>query len=407
MTTYTLYELNEYIRRVIALNLPNGLWVEAEIAQVGVSKGHRYLELVEKDEELGIRAQQSAALWVDQYRRLRFRAKIDPAEVLQEGMAVRLKVKVTFHERYGMKLVIEEVDAAYTIGKLAISRQLTIDRLYRENLVGKNAAFELPIAIQRIAVISSKTAAGLQDLEQQLVNNSYGYKFEIDLFPASVQGVHAAKEIIRQLVAVSRKRKNFDAVIIIRGGGAKLDLAAFDHYELCKKVAEMPIPVIVGIGHETDEPVIDLVAHTALKTPTAVANFLIDWQLRFEMTLMEFGSLINDSIQQVISAAQMDLQAVAKAWQLHCDHRLAREQQLLDFIEASIPQLSRQQVREANFHLDFLEKQIELLHPEHLLKRGYSITFHKGKALSSVSQVVTGDLLETRLKDGVIESRVE
>ena len=262
MSTYSLFDLNQFIRRVIALNLAQPVWIECEIGQCNISRSHYWLELIQQSEDNEtVIAQASAVIWSKKHRQLRQQLGARLPQLLQEGMAVRLKVQVDYHERFGLKLMIDDIDSDYTLGQLALQRQAILQRLQQEQLLGRNAQTPLPTVVQRIAVISSARAAGYQDFVEQLNNNDYGYQYRLQLFPSAMQGAAVEKELFEQLQQIEQHRQRYDAVVIIRGGGSKLDLQAFDNYLLAQKVAQMPLPVLTGIGHDIDDTVLDAVAH--------------------------------------------------------------------------------------------------------------------------------------------------
>ena len=285
LKTYSLYELNEFLRRVVALNFSESVWVTAEIGQIGLSRGHYYIRLLEKDNE-EIVAEMSAVVWSTDFKRIQRTISGGLDTVFLEGMEVRLKGRLDFHERYGLKLIVEEIDPTYTIGKLEIQRRKLIAELQNEELLQLNAFLIPPSVWQRIAVISSETAAGWADFQNHIAENMYAYRFAIQLFPSAMHGQFVEREMLQQLERIKAMKDDFDAVVIIRGGGAKLDLTAFDNPSVCRAVARFPLPVLTGIGHEIDFTVLDMVAFTALKTPTAVADFLIESHLKFESSLI-------------------------------------------------------------------------------------------------------------------------
>ena len=281
-TTYSLYELNNIIKSAIGYALPDTYWVVAEIADIKLNqKGHCYLELVEK-EDSKIIAQVKANIWAYEYRKLSLKFQAVTNESLRPGMKVLLLVAVTFHEVYGLSLNVKDIDPSYTMGEMALKKREVIERLTKEGLMELNKSLSLPIVPQRIAVISSPTAAGYGDFFDHLDNNPYGYKFIHILFPALMQGAEAEQSIISALRKVRQKRDLFDVLVIIRGGGSVIDLNCFDSYNLASQVAQLPLPVITGIGHEKDDTVVDMTAHTKMKTPTAVAEFLISGLRSFE-----------------------------------------------------------------------------------------------------------------------------
>jgi exodeoxyribonuclease VII large subunit len=294
----SLYELTEHMRRITALNFPEALWVKAEIAQYAVARGNHYLNLVEKSiEEKGrITAEAEAIIWGNQFYRIKSEMEVPIEAILQEGMEVMLKVKPDFHERYGFKLIIEAIDSAYTVGRLALERQKIINELIANNLLEQNGNLYLPAVLQNIAVLSTDTAAGYQDFMDHITHNRFNYDFNITLFKMAMQGENAVGEALKNLKKIRRSAKPFDCVVIIRGGGAKLSLKAFDDYELSEAIARFPIPVVTGIGHERDESVLDMVAHTSLKTPTAVADFCVEHNFTFESELAIAGRQINDAV---------------------------------------------------------------------------------------------------------------
>lgn len=406
MQIHSLFDLHEFIRRVLALNFQQSIWITAEIGQAGRSKGHYYLELIEKGPEETLLAQASAVLWANDYRRLRSVLGADLEAVLQAGRQVKMQVKVDFHERYGLKLVISDLDPAFTFGEVDRLRRQTIATLREQDLLERNGNLPLPPVLQRIAVISSENAAGLQDFLEQLKGNEFGYSFECQLFESSVQGVGAAAEMQYALKRVAAESAFYDCAVIVRGGGARLDLAAFDNLELCRTLAGMPLPVLSGIGHDIDETVLDLVAHTALKTPTAVAEFLIRHNLFFENRLLQTAGEIRSMAEFQARIGTLELNRREMELTLESRQRLLRAGRQLDTWETALPQLAAGSLRVQHRFLDHAEALCEALSPEKVLQRGYSITMHEGRVLTSAQGVQPGDVLETRLADGMLQSVV-
>lgn len=407
MHTHSLFELNEHIRRVLALNFQQAVWIVAELAQIGESRGHRYLDLVQKGESGDVIAQAQAALWAAEFRQINARFPLGLSALLREGLELRMQVRPEFHERYGLKLHITDIDPAHTYGQLDLLRRQTIQTLRELGLFDLNRAIPLPDVLQRIAVISSETAAGLQDFREHLEENSFGYAFDCQYFNAAVQGKNAEAEISAALERIGQNAAKFDCVVIVRGGGARLDLMAFDGLELCQKAAKMPIPILVGIGHDVDETVLDLIAHTSLKTPTAVADFLVNHNLLFEGNILEAANDLENTVGNILKIKQLELDRVETS--IHYTAReLSREaSRRLDFLTEKLPDFALQILREHQRTLDKMEAIYLSLHPENVLQRGYSITLKNGKAVLSASEVLPGDALETRLSDGVVQSRVE
>lgn len=410
MESISLYDLNEYIRRVIALNIPEALWVRCEIAQLKPSRGHFYLELVEKQAEDsvddGLKAQAQAVIWQRTHQRLLRKNGSELNYLLQEGMEVLLKVEVDFHEQYGLKLIIQDIDPTYTLGKMELKRRAILKELKARNLMDKNSQIPLPLVLQRIAVISSEKAAGYQDYLQHLSQNEYQYAFKNELFPAAMQGVNTEKEILKQLKKIERRKTEFDSIIIIRGGGAKLDLATFDNLELAKAVANASLPVFTGIGHDIDETVLDKVAHLALKTPTAVADFFIHRALQFESMLMNIGVGLKEEIQKILQNQNAVLNQVTQSLDFQSNKTVGQAQQMLDFIEAEMPRLLQYRFKTANKELGNLEKMVSFLSPEATLKRGFSLTTKDGKIVKNSKNLKKGTVIETHFFDGKVKSEI-
>jgi exodeoxyribonuclease VII large subunit len=307
---HTLLEVNQFLRRVIVANLPEPLWVTCEIMQISTTRGHYYIDLVEKDAVTQqVVAQAQAVLWSGAYYRLKQKIGANLKDLLQVGVQALIRVRVDFSERYGLKLVVEDLDPAYTLGQMLLQRQQTILTLQKDGLLALNKTRPLPLLPQRLAIISSATAAGLQDFLQELTQNKYGYPFQYQLFTAAMQGQFTEKEVVHALERIAEQRTAFDAVAILRGGGSKLDLSAFDSLKMCKAIANFPLPVLTGIGHDIDEAVADLVAHTTLKTPTAVATFLVERCLTAEMSLRELSDAIRQGAQRHLTQQQQRLEA--------------------------------------------------------------------------------------------------
>lgn len=405
MKTYSLYELNEFLRRVVALNFSESVWVTAEIGQIGLSRGHYYIRLLEKEDD-DIVAELSAVLWASDFKRLKRALGSNFETVFVEGLEVRLKGRLDFHERYGLKLVIEELDATYTIGKLEIQRRALIAELQNEELLRLNASLKVPSVWQRIAVISSETAAGWADFQNHISENIYAYQFDIQLFPSAMQGQFVERDMLQQLERIRLDKDRFDCVAIMRGGGAKLDLAAFDNPSVCRAVARFPLPVLTGIGHEVDYTVLDMVAHTALKTPTAVADFLIERNAQFESILVEMGHFLKNYVQNRLYTEGGDLAKIENFISFQTAYFLKNQAQKLDYWANDLPKLTAQILKFENIKLDNTFAVINLMSVESTLKRGFSITRKNGKVVTHLDEVKEGDEIETQIADGILISSV-
>ncbi len=411
-TRYTLFELNEYVRRIMALNFPDALWISCELAQVNESRGHYYLSLVQKEEpetlfaEDKILAQSEAVIWAMDYRKLKRKLGSQFSQVLKPGLEILIHAKVEFHERYGLKLRVMDIDPAFTVGKLEMKKQETLKQLKQKGLLDKNKELELPKVLQNIAVISSERAAGYQDFHQQLIGNPYGYKIGFQLFTAAMQGDQVSREVVSRLKMINDQSDFFDCVVIIRGGGAKLDLHAFDDAELCTAIANCKVPVITGIGHDIDETIADLVAYQALKTPTAVAEWLVQQNLYFEMEVLEQGRSIKDLVQIILSENQFELESLSQALQLIAKGQIQNQDRLLNYIEEELPRNARSPIKNEDKSLEHLEAVLKLLNPEEVLKRGFSMTLKDGKPVKEASELKAEDVIESVFAKGKIKSRV-
>lgn len=402
---HTLLEVNQFLKRVVAANLPEAIWVTCEIMQIGNSRGHYYIDLIEKDAVTQqIVAQSQAVIWKGTYYRLKKKIGENFNNLLQAGIQVLLQVRVDFSERYGLKLVIEDIDPAYTLGQMELQRQATIDELKKAGLIGKNRQVALSIIPQRIAVISSSKAAGLQDFLQELTDNQYGYQFNYQLFTAAMQGQFAEKEIVEAFRQIQKQKAQFDTVVLIRGGGSKLDLSAFDSLKLCTTIANFPLPVLTGIGHDIDESIADMVGHTALKTPTAVATFLVEQLLHFEMEINQLQLSINNRLQYFLQQHHTSLEQTEQQLKYAVKTQLSNEHRMLEYIEHELPKVLKNHIRTANAGLDLIEKTINLLSPASALKRGFTITTKAGKIIRSKAALSEGDIIETHFEDGKISS---
>jgi len=405
--TFSLFELNNIIKDAISYALPGSYWVIAEIADTKLNqRGHCYLELVEKEENKTI-AQVKANIWAYDYRKLSIKFQTATNETLRPGMKVLLLAAVTFHEVYGLSLNVKDIDPAYTMGEMALKKREVIGRLTKEGIIALNKGLSLPAVPQRIAVISSPTAAGYGDFFDHLDNNPYGYSFIHVLFPAVMQGQGAEQSIISAVREISRKRHLFDVLVIIRGGGSAIDLNCFDSYDLASAVAKSPLPVITGIGHERDDTVVDMTAHTKMKTPTAVAEFLVSGLRSFEENIIDMQNRLVKQTERFMKDENYSLSSVLQRLNFISIQLTASIHNKVEGMEKDLRGNLRQFLQKTSSRLDNLEKVIKLLDPANVLKRGYSITHHNGKLLKDVFLLRQGDIIETSLFKGVIRSVVE
>lgn len=406
-TSYTLYELNEYIKRVIALNFAEPIWISCEISQVKEVRGNVYLELVHHDEGSDeVKAQISANIWYKSFLFIKNKLGALLPSLLKEGTHVLLKVKVEYNERYGIKLIIEDIDPAFTIGQMEMNRQKILQRLHDEGLVGQNKEIKLPGVIQKMAIISSENAAGYIDFINHLRNNRFGYFFQTTLFPSAMQGQNTEREVCQSLRQIEESRHHFDIIVIIRGGGSKLDLAWFDNYNIGSMISRSSLPVITGIGHDIDSTVSDIVAHTTLKTPTAVADFVIQHNSEFEADIQQILHLISQWAQQVVKQNQLSLQNIHQQlmW-IPKDHMRKHELRVAQTYQ-TICQEAMMRIRRQQEKLQLIEKELLFSDPGHILKKGYAIIRQNGQIKTSSESFSTQEDFNIQFTDKTIKIKV-
>ncbi|MGO9613508.1 MAG: exodeoxyribonuclease VII large subunit [Dissulfurispiraceae bacterium] len=406
-STYSLYELNTIIKSVISDAFAGTFWVIAEIAECRCNqRGHCYLELVEKEADKTI-AQIRATIWAYDYRRLSHNFQMATSESLKQGMKILLLAGITFHEVYGLSLNIRDIDPTYTMGEMARRKAEVIERLKEEGLMDLNKGCSLPLVPQRIAVISSPTAAGYGDFFDQLDKNLYGYIFDHVLFPALMQGQEAEESIISALTTIGEQKHRFDVVVLVRGGGSVLDLNCFDGYAIASHIARCPLPVITGIGHEKDASVADMVAHTRMKTPTAVAEFLISGIRSFEERIIEIHNLLKLYAERLFKDQKYKLNAVTQRLAFLPSRMASTMSNKLLIFEGDIKGFARQFIQKEDNTLNKMEQAVRLLNPATIIKRGYSITRCEGRVLKNVTRLRKGAILDTRLCNGSVTSVID
>lgn len=402
----TLSEFNFLLKEVLNDAFPERYWVTAEIADCKTNaSGHCYLELIEKKAGSDkLLARQKAVIWSNVWFLLSSQFQLTTGAPLARGQKVLVEVSLSFHELYGMSLVITDIDPAYTLGDWAKRRQEILLRLKEDGVLDLNKELPWPLLPQRLAVISSATAAGYEDFCQQLKESGFAYEWK--LFPALVQGEQAESSILQALDAILDELHRFDVVVLIRGGGATADLSCFDSYELCAALAQFPLPVLTGIGHERDESVADLVAFKALKTPTAVAEFLNRKMTDQWEQLSDYASRLKWMAAESVHRQQLGLQDFLMRAKLLTNKSLHEQQQWLSTLQERLHHRSLLPLQQAKHRLELLKSELRLYNVEEQLKRGYSLTLRQGKIVKSVTALTAGDLIETRFRDGVLRSQV-
>ena len=452
-SSITLSQLNTQIRDTIEERFDEEIWVVAEISEINTnSKGHCYVDFIERDElSKKIVARQRATIWAFQYRLISGYFETSTGQELSQGMKVLVKVRVNFHVLYGFSLNVVDIDTAYTLGEQAQHREAIIRRLEEEGVFEMNKGLEVPTVPQNLAIISSQTAAGMGDFVNHLEYNEYGYKIGWELFNASMQGDQTSISVVNALGEVFEREAEFDAILIIRGGGAKAELNAFDDYDIAYMVTQSPMPVLTGIGHERDESVTDMVAWQAFKTPTAVADYIIDQFAEFETNIDDLGRKVGRKVSHLLdnekarinelnlnmqSASQLlinearyklqrsagKLQHEAAGFMYQMEHNLIDLQRkskqgvarkfmnnelLLTNFESKIQYGVKQIITQKYHQLAILSEKTLQNDPQKLLQRGYGYITKSGKRISMVKELQKEDIIKIAFRDGTADARIE
>ena len=404
----TLFELNSLVHEVIEDNFDEQYWVVGELSDVSTPAfgGHFYGELVQKDEESDrIVARARITCWARNYNMIRLRFQKEAGETLRKGLQVKLLVEVNFHEQYGYSLNVVDIDSTFTLGDLAKRRREILQQLEKDGILHDNQSLPLPRLLKRIAVISSATAAGYGDFCHQLEENDYGFHFDVQLFPAVMQGEQVPESIIAALEEV-QNTEPFDLVVIIRGGGASSDLSDFDSYELAACIALYPLPVLTGIGHERDETVLDYVAHTKVKTPTAAAAFIIEHQAEEAALLDDLYQRITHSAKEQIQREKQRLEHQRTVLPLLFMGFYQKGENRLVLLSQRLSSSAKQCLEREKHSLQLMQQRLDSLDPRLLLKRGYTITTCGGKIVRDVEGLAEGEVLTTQTEKGEIYSKV-
>ncbi len=426
---YSLQELNAAIRNGIERSLPDRYWVCAEISELHINtSGHCYLELIEKESRGHTIARSRAIIWSNIFLLLKLHFEQETHQTLSAGIKILVQVSVTFHEVYGISLTIHDINPTYTLGEAARLRAEILAKLNDEGVANMNKELPLPLLPQRIAIISSKTAAGYGDFIDQLANNPYGYTFYPVLFTATMQGKETETSIIAALNRIYRHIDHFDCVVIIRGGGSTADLASFDSYTLAANVAQFPLPIIVGIGHDRDETILDIIAAIRVKTPTAAAEWLINRidetaiateSVRRKITeiveerlhkekirIQQLTSTIPYTITQRINGEVRRQQNITNHINLYATEHIRKEHTRLTLITERLPQCIASLIQQEQYRIEQLSQSIKLLSPDSILSRGYSLVLQNNKVIKSVDMLHPGTTIEILLADGTAQATI-
>lgn len=403
----TLSQLLAGVRQTLAQAFPLGVWISAEVGGLNVNRysGHCYMELIEKgDNATTPQARVQAAVWRSKWSALAAYFESATGMPLAAGMKVLLKVSVNFHEAYGLSLVVSDIDPAYTLGEQAAQRQRTIAQLTDDGVMELNKSLPLPTVVQRVAIISSATAAGLQDFRNHI--EASPWRFEVELFDAIMQGHTAEESIIGALERIAEREDDFDAVVVIRGGGSQTDLECFNAYGLCSHLAQLPLPIITGIGHDRDTSVADLVAHTALKTPTAVADFLVERAGGFMGEAEYTYEAVCKGAEALLNAHAQRLDRNGAHIQSSASALLRRLEVRLEGAALRVQSGAARIVESERSRLGRIEAQVEGNNPRRILSLGFAIVRAGGKALTSADTLAVGQTIDITLADGSATAQV-
>lgn len=429
---FSLLELNNLVRGAISQAFPGTCWVRAEMSDVrtNAASGHCYLEFIEKNAVTGqLVAKARGSIWAKTFRMLKPYFEMETGQLFASGLKVLVKVSVEFHELYGYSLTVLDIDPAYTLGDMLRKRMEIIRQLKEEGVFTLNKELPFPVLPKRIAVITSPTAAGYEDFLNQLAHNKAGYPFYPKLFPALMQGEKTEASVIAALDRVYHHLDCFDVVVIIRGGGATSDLNSFDSYLLAANCAQFPLPIVTGIGHERDDTILDMVAHTRMKTPTAVAEFLIgrmdaaaieleelqqevselatDILLKQKNFLQLLGARLPAIVTNRIERNRSQLQMLGNRLPASVSALLTRRRTTLDTLQMQLQNRSANRLAEGARFIQLTEQFIKMASPDYVLKRGYSLALKDGKIIKHAADLTIGDELIIRFADGDVKSKVE
>ena len=400
-------ELQEKIKSTLDENLDSCYWISGEINELKINSGHCYLELIQKDDNSKyIRAKAQAVIWAYTFNILKPYFESVTGKFLECGLKISVKVGVQYHRLYGLSLNVTDIDPVYTVGELQIRRNRIVEKLRDSGIFDMNRELEFPMLPKRIAVISSERSAGYEDFVNHLSDNVYGYSFATRLFDSTMQGAGAERSITDSLDDIYENKDDFDVAVIIRGGGAQSDLTCFDSFELASNVAQFPLPCLTGIGHNKDLSITDMTAYVMLKTPTAVADFLIGKFIEAETRLNSFRTIITQQIGKFVALRDDKVATLFSALSSNINRILLKEKIKTDGMSVLIKGGTKHITESESLKISNLASKIKLYDPANILRRGYSLTLHKGKIVNDSTRLEEGDILETVMFERKIKSSV-
>jgi len=400
----TLFELQQQVRRVVALNFNDPVYLTAEIVRINNSRGHWYIELAEKDSESQkTLAKTSAVIWKNIYSQWEEEHGDLLPQILKEGIQIAFTAEVQYHEIYGFKLHLKTIDLSYTLGRESQRRYAIIQKLKKEGKMTVNAQISLPRSLQRIAVISSPTASGYSDFLETLADHPYQFQYTTQLFPAAMQGVKIETEVVHQLKAISQSTDSFDLIAIIRGGGGSMDLRDFDNYEISDHIAQSNLPVWTGIGHSTDQTIIDMVAHHFFKTPTGVADAINQHNLDLFSNLEEQNGSLQRLVQQYVENKKLDLHLFTQQLSYQFNSQIDKKRNRLVRNHESLSFEAIKNVQKNTDHLNHQKQRLADLAPRRILQRGYAAVEQSGRRIRRADQLNVSQLFSLSFADDQIK----
>ena len=405
---YTLSQVGKSLETVIAKSYKGAYYIKAEIIKLNYypRNGHCYPELVEKEGD-SIKAQMRAVIWSSNLEPINERFRAITGEPLKEGITILCLATIEYSGKYGLALHIQDIEPTYTLGELAKNKTQTINKLKKEGLFDANKELQMPLLPKRIAVISIETSKGYSDFTITLNQNEYGYKFSLVLFPSLLQGDKAVHTMKNQLDEIEKQKDKFDCVVIIRGGGGDVGLSCYDNYELARRVAEFPLPIVSGIGHSTNVTVVEMVSHETKITPTEVAYYFIQRFRNFDERLQQWQQALAQYARNLLKDERIRLLQVESRRQQLAQMVLVNKRRDVENLQQLLPLLSRQLLNREKEKVARMENSVALLHPRNILKRGFSVTLLNGKPVTKATELKAGDELVTQLHEGEVKSRVE
>lgn len=407
-TIFSLFEVARSVRKTLATRYTQSYWISAELNKLNFYKhsGHCYPDLVEKKDGKII-AEMRSTLWKADFQRINKQFEEVTKEPLKDGIGVLIQATISYDELYGLSLRIIDIDPNFSLGVLAREKQEAIDRLRKERLFDLNRNLPFPLLPKRIALISVETSKGLADFLKILQNNVWNYRFEFLLFPALLQGDRAVSSILAQIEYIKTRVHEFDAVALIRGGGGDVGLSCYNQFELASAIAKFPIPFLTGIGHATNETVSEMVAYKNAITPSELADFLIQHFHNFSVPVMEAEKTLVKKAEKILDKGKSDLEQSLKQFRFASQNLIRENRVEITNCSRRLKSNSLLLLKQSTENLAQSSRQVSILSPQNILKRGFSITYVNGKALMSASEVQKDQEIITILGDGKISSIVK